>query len=244
MRALLLLGLAACSAADAAPWARAPELFAPRTQFRLPCWSSMPFVETTRVGDLTCHVDKTQTVDSFPAARVVCDRVRETTDPIARPMLEGWHISDPGSGTYWLGFGRDRDRPLLPTFGWQQEQVFSRAVLEVLRKDGPEYPDRPAPRVWDAWQNDDYEIAHVTHANGASWCTSTFDDSWTRWEVCYADGVITGASVAVLSHHRDPRCRKDDPICMQRDPRVVIDEPPNSWTMHTRCGDAPRLYME
>jgi hypothetical protein len=204
----------------------------------------MPFVETARVGDLTCHVDTTELVDGFRTARLVCDRVRETSEPIARPMLDGWHVNDPGSGTYWLGFGRDRDRPRLRTFGWQQEQPFSRDVLEVLRKDGPEYPDRPTARVWGAWQSDDYEIAHVTHANGTSWCTSTAEDWWTRREVCYADGVVTGASIAVHARHLDPRCKKNDPICMQLDPRAMIDDSSDSWTMHTRCGDAPRLYME
>ena len=87
----------------------------------------------------------------------------------------------------------------------------------MLRNDGPDYAEQPAPRTWSAWQNDDYEWDHVTRANGASWCTSTvrvgFGGWDERYELCHTASRITGTSVTIEG----------------RNPPIT----------QTRCGDAP-----
>ena len=110
----------------------------------------------------------------------------------------------------------------------------------------PEIPDRPTARTWEAWENDDYSMDEVTYEHGDGWCTTRRESgSTTRWDICFSNGRITGAAKVDYAWWHDPRCKREDPICMAaRDPRHVIEQPANSWTMHTRCGNAPRLYME
>ena len=216
------------------------ELFASDMQLSLPCTMSLPHLNDRAAGELRCRVDAhTTTAGNTRAARVVCEPLADVPAPLAAPMRDGWYIVEPGLGAWHLGYGRDRTRPMLPTFGWQQQEPMSESVLAMLRSEGPDFPDAPDHRTWSAWANDDYSVDHVTRPNRKSWCTTTQIEGGggldTRWEVCYANGKITGASVSIFDGWlADPRCKN-----RPHTHRVCNVASAGGWTLQMRCGDAP-----